>query len=136
MKEMVEFGTHRAWVEGDVMRVVEQGLVSLSEIQTLMALIKRWQKEYGIQYALLDVRRMLPFEPEVKKWLMHEFKTIRLRAVVGIGASATVRIMTSLGEQAMDLLGYKDRTMIVSLRTEAEALAWIEADRKKHRERR
>lgn len=134
MKDLVEFGTHRAWVEGDVARVVEQGLVSLSEIQTLVALIKRWQKEYGIQYALLDVRRMLPFEPEVKKWLMHEFKTIRLRAVVGIGASATVRVMTTLGEQAMDLLGYKDRTSIVSLRTEAEALAWIEADRKKRRE--
>lgn len=131
MKEAIEIGAHRAWVEGDVMRVVEQGLVSLAEMQVIVGLLRRWQAEKGVHYALIDIRRLLPMEPDVKKYLMQEFKTIRMRGVVGIGASPVVRMTTNLIVKALETLGYRGVT-VISVRDEAEGLAWIEQDRMRH----
>ncbi len=131
MKDAIEIGAHRAWVEGDVMRLIEQGLVSLSEMKVIVGLLRRWQAEKGVQYALIDIRRLLPMEPEVKKYLTHEFKTIRLRAVLGIGASPVVRMTTNLIVKALETLGYQG-VPVITVRDEAEGLAWIEQDRMRH----
>ena len=134
MNEVTKIGAHRVSLEGDTMRVVFQGLVSLPEIQAIVAVLTRWQQERkGIQYLFYDASRLLPFEPDVKRWVMNDFKGPPLRGVLVVGASPTLRVMMTVVLKTLELVRQKLERPIILLKTEADALAWIEADRKKLR---
>lgn len=50
------------------------------------------------------------------------------------GASPVVRIMATMVDRAVRLLGHRQTMVFLLLKTEEEALAWIEADRKNLRD--
>lgn len=127
--DIVSFGMHRAWVEGDIVRVVLQGLLTVTEIKTLLELIKRWKEERGINYVLYDVKRLLPPEPEVRRWMTKEFKIIALRGALVVGASPVLRLVSAALQQAISLVGRQADSPLMMLKNEEEALAWIAKDR-------
>ncbi len=134
MKDAIAIGAHLVGVEADVVRVEHHGLLSLSEIQKTFELVSQWQKERGVQYMIVDMQRMAPLEPEVRKWIAQNAKTLSLRAMLAVGASPVVRIMATMVDRAVKILWHKHTMVFLLLKTEEEALAWIEADRKKPRD--
>lgn len=79
------------------------------------------------------MRRLLPFEGDVRKYILKESRTLRFRGFIGIGASPAVRIMSNIITEAIKPLGLIEGSVHL-VKTEAEAWAWIEEDRKKNQE--
>lgn len=129
MAETVHVGTHRAWIEGDVMRVTHAGPISLAEMQELHRFLERWYEERGVRYLMMDIRAMPPPEPEVRKWMAQPKKSAPVRAVIAVGASPAVRVISTLMRKAMELLGNRSETPFLMMKSEEEAFAWIENDR-------
>lgn len=129
MAETVHVGTHRAWIEGDVMRVTHAGPISLAEMQELHRFLERWYEERGVRYLMMDIRAMPPPEPEVRKWMAQPKKSAPVRAVIAVGASPAVRVISTLMRKAMELLGNRSATPFLMMKSEEEAFAWIENDR-------
>lgn len=129
MNNSVAIGNHNAWRDGDVMRVALRGLITIPELQTLHDLIKRWREEHNVQYAIYDMRHMLPLEPHVRKWITQNFQTGVWRANLLLGASPVVRLLITALQEAMALAGTRSESPVVMAKTEEQALAWIEQDR-------
>ncbi len=132
MNELIAFGGHRMWVDGDVARVTHEGLVSLRDAQTAYNQLVRWHNEGKIQYLLVDMRRMLPYEPAVRRWLAMEAPPLLLRGTAMVGMTTSVRVVLSLLERALALVGKSLPSNLHAANSIDEAKAWFEQDRKKH----
>ena len=129
MHDSIMVGAHRAWVEGDVMRVVHVGPVTIPELEVLYRQLGVWNEERGVWYLLIDIQAMPPPEPEVRKWMAKPKSSAPIRAVLAVGASPAVRVISTLLTKAMELLGNKPGTPFMMMKSEAEAQAWIQSDR-------
>lgn len=129
MPKRIQVGEHRTWIEGDVMRVIRDGPVNLAEMQELHRLLDHWHLERGVNYLLMDIRGMPPPEPEVRKWMAQPKNAAPIRAVIAVGASPAVRAISTLMRKAMELVGHRARTPFLMMKSDEEALAWIENDR-------
>lgn len=133
MNEVIEFGAHRMWLEGDVARIAHEGLVSLAEAQLAYSQVVRWHKGGKVQYLLVDMSRMLPYEPAVRRWLAMDAPPLILRGIAMVGMNTSLRIVISLLNRALSLVGKSLPATVFAANSVEEAKAWFDQDRKKHR---
>lgn len=133
MKETIAIGAHRIWVEGDVARVLLQGLVTKAELSKVLEQLERAHREAGADYIIYDATRVLPLEIEVRKWAAKEFPELKYRVTCVYGASAVIRITITAIQSAAAALGRIPKMPLKMVKSEKEALTLIGEDRSKRR---
>lgn len=136
MSEPIVFGAHQAWRDGDILWVVHTGKVSTSDLAIVFKLFEDWHAAHGVRYLLIDMHKMEPLTTETRQWLVGQVKHVPVRAVLALGMSRPMRVITVLINRAMEMLWKRPATPMVSCRSEAEARAWLEEDRRRAAEER
>ncbi len=126
MADWGRVGKHSFCVEGDTFVTVNEGPISLAEMQTLMSKIEHAVENKGVRYYLMNLVRAEAPAPEARKW-MAQNPYQGIDAVAGYGASRTLRVLSDLMRRAMELLDRgKNRTPFRLFGTEAEARAFLD----------
>lgn len=118
-------GKHRVQIDGDIFISINDGPVSLHEMQTITSQLRDAVETVGVRFYLLDLKRAEAPSPEARRW-MTQNPYNGTKAVAGYGASRTLRILSDLMRRAMDLLGSKERSQFRLFETEAEARAFFD----------
>lgn len=129
MAEWAYVGKHRMRVDGDIFVTINEGPVSLKEMQIITAHLKLTVDNNGVRFLLMDLARADAPSPEARRW-MTQNPYQGIDAVAGHGASRALRFMSDLMRRAMDLLNKARRTPFRLFDTEAEARAYFETLRK------
>ncbi len=125
MADWGNVGKHRFCVDGDTFVTFNDGPVSLAEMRTLMSKIEQAVQNDGVRYYMMNLARAEAPSPEARRW-MAQNPYQGITAVVGYGASRTLRIVSDLMRRAMELLDRdKNRTPFRLFETEAEARAFL-----------
>lgn len=127
-----KIGEHTIIDEGDVIACYYKGPVSLEEIQAVHDILDAALAAHKSVYQMIDFRTVPIPSAEVRRWIANWAQTRSLRAVVSFGASAPLRLIMNLLQNAIRLIkGHAPQTVL--LRTEQDARAFIEEDRKQLR---
>jgi hypothetical protein len=119
-------GKHRCRIEDDVFVSINDGPVSLVEMQTMMGQIEAAVQNQGVRFYLMDLTRSEAPSPEARRW-MSQNPYQGIEAVAGYGASRTVRLLSDLMRRAMNALHRSpSRTSFRLFETEAEARAHLQ----------
>lgn len=128
MSEWGYVGKHRCRIEGDLFVSINDGPVSLVEMQTMMRQIDTAVQTQGVRFFLMDLTRADAPSPEARRW-MAQNPYEGIEAVAGYGASRTLRFLSDLMRRAMDALhrsGHR-RASFRLFGTEAEARTHLDA---------
>lgn len=129
MVDWIFVSRHRLRVEGDVLFIVYDGEMTIEDYRTLHLLLDEAISHHGVRYQLMDLRRIEPLSPDVRREMAKVHSRSPIRAVASFGASASMRVVANLLGRAMELLGFKSRVRFILFKTEEEARAWIDGDR-------
>lgn len=125
-------GLHQLVIEQDIVLVRLRGDCNLSDAKQicdeLVALIGRW----GRVYLLHDLTLAGSIPPESRRFLADWNKLYTLGGVANFGGSAAVRMVTLLLMNAYRLIR-SGGTPLTYVGSEAEARAWIAAQRQRDR---
>lgn len=130
MVEWGNIGKHRVRIDGDVFESVNEGAISLKEMQAMMEQIHHGVEYRGVRFLLMNLAKAEAPSPETRRWMtQNPYRGIN--AVAGYGASRTLRLMSDLMRKAMSLLNpTAQRTPFRLFETEAEARAFFDTLRK------
>lgn len=128
MGEWGYVGKHRCRIDGDIFVSINDGPVSLVEMQTMMRQIEVAVRERGVRFFLMDLARAEAPSPEARRW-MSQNPYQGIEAVAGYGASRTLRFLSDLMRRAMDALhgSARRRAPFRLFETEADARAHFDA---------
>ena len=127
MGEWSYVGKHRCRIENDMFVSINDGPVSLVEMQTMMTQIDEAVTKHGVRFYLMDLHRAEPPSPEARRW-MSQNPYQGIEAVAGHGASRTLRFLSDLMRRALEAL-HRSPSKLASFRlfaTEADARAHLE----------
>jgi hypothetical protein len=127
MGEWGYVGKHRCRIEGDLFVSINDGPVSLAEMQTMMGQIEAAVQNQGVRFFLMDLTRAEAPSPEARRWMsLNPYQGIE--AVAGYGASRTLRFLSDLMRRAMNALHRSEsrRAPFRLFETEAEARAHLQ----------
>jgi hypothetical protein len=103
MGEWGRIGKHRFCIEGDIFVSINEGPVSLEEMQAMMSILHCAVENDGVRYFLMNLTRAEAPSPEARRWMtQNPYRGIE--ATAGYGASRTLRILSDLMRRAMELL--------------------------------
>lgn len=131
MGEWGYVGKHRCRIEDDMFVAINDGPVSLREMQTMMGQIETAVETQGVRFFLMDLTRAEAPSPEARRWMsLKPYEGIE--AVAGYGASRTLRFLSDLMRRALDALhgSSKKRTPFRLFDSEAAARAHLDSLRK------
>lgn len=130
MSDWQHVGKHHFRIEEDIFVTINDGPISLVEMQTMMGEIQRAVEQRGVRFYLMNLARAEAPSPEARRW-MAQSPYEGIQAVAGFGASRTLRFLSDLMRRAMDLLNpTKRRTPFRLFETEADARAYFDTLRK------
>ncbi len=125
MGEWDRIGKHRFRIEGDIFVSINEGPISLADMQAMMSKIEHAVENNGVRYYLMNLARAEAPSPEARRW-MAQNPYEGIHATAGFGASRTLRILSDLMRRAMGLLDRdKNRTPFRLFETEVEARAFF-----------
>jgi hypothetical protein len=123
-------GTHQACVEGDVVKLKWIGDLEAADIRELIPLMDATIAEHSRVFVIVDSRRAGRAGPDIRAAAAHWPNYGRVAGLAYIGASLTVRVLTSLTLGARKLLGGKLPGPTRFVDTEEQAYACIEGMRR------
>jgi hypothetical protein len=124
-------GKHRYRIEGDVFVSINDGPISLTEMQTMMGQVQTAVETRGVRFFLMDLTRAEAPSAEARRW-MAQNRYEGIEATAGYGASRTLRVLSDLMRRALDVLhgSSQKRAPFRLFETEAQARAFFDELRK------
>jgi hypothetical protein len=123
-------GAHQLLLEPDVILIRQHGDYHLSDAHQVADEINAIQRRYGQMFMIIDQTQAGTTPPESRRFLAEWNKQNALRGVAIFGGSPTVRALATLITTAIRLFR-SDSSPLVFTANEAEARAWIDAQRTK-----
>ena len=113
------------WEPPDIGCVIYHGDLDGPTTADLSEAGRRFTKGRPYVFLLVDVSKLGKVSAEARRGSATGGKDINLRGVAVVGASATLRVISSLVTRAVDLLNGNTDNPTRFFQTEAEARAWI-----------
>lgn len=115
---------------GDLMRMTLDGPVTISDLDGLRAVMTAAQEEGGRCFLVADMSGCTGIEPDARKYIVEWSRqgTQTMSGVAAYGMSFGMRTVVSLTMAAIRFLGML-RSPVAFVKTEAEALQWVESQR-------
>lgn len=124
-----KLGTHRFYVEGDVIFTELHGDFGRDEIHLLWDLVVRVEQEHGHVFRVFDARDGLSMTPEARQYINDRKKEHAPRGPdVIVGANIAMRTLVTLIQHAARLLKLK-QAPVLFLRSLDEVPPALEAQR-------
>jgi hypothetical protein len=130
MEKEKPVGPHLVRVDGDTVLTRWIGAPELEHVRCIHQQFEEVLVAHGRLFVINDMRQSGLPSAQARKWIAEWGATHPVAAVVNIGASLPVRALQSLLIRAAGLLGKKPSIEVVHCRSEAEALAWLDARRR------
>lgn len=136
MKQVLHIGQHILEVDGDLVRWEAHGVCELADLQRIIEVGEGLAAIYGRYYSIIDAREGITVTPEARRynaeWERAHGGPKALTVI--FGANALLRGMVALVNRAAQLvLGRSPEVIFV--KTEAEALAVVQRERERARQR-
>lgn len=127
--EVVHIGPHRIVCGPDLYFAEFVGDLRAEHMPELNAVGNRYVRQNGYKLILVDATRAGTMTPEARRMNIDNLrKNPGLSATAVFGTSMVTRTMVTLLFKAMDLLSGREAT-VAFFKTEAEARAWLDAQR-------
>jgi hypothetical protein len=128
--QVVTIGRHPYSLTGDTLHIHFDGTISVSDLEALRAVITSLLEQAGHSFVIGDMARSTGLDPDARKYLGEWSKQQSGKNSLSVtyGLSFATRTMITLAVNAMKLLGKQDINVVL-VKTEAEALAWVEEQR-------
>lgn len=129
----IQIGPHRFWCVGDLSVVEVVGDLDASHVTVMQQVTRPLFDEYGYTLTLVDASKAGTMTPEARRASAVYQRLNSIPGAVGIfGVSALAGVLVSLYSRAIALFATRERETAM-FRTEAEARAWLDAQRLKLR---
>lgn len=132
-EDALAIGPHRFWCAGDLSVVEVVGDVEAAHVASMQQASRPLFEEYGYTLTLVDARQAGTMTPEARRASAVYQRLHSVPGAVGIfGVSALIGALVALYTRAIALFSTRERVTAM-FQTEAEARAWLDAQRLKLR---
>lgn len=128
--EQVQIGPHVTLITNDVMHNTLRGDLILADLQELLQIVERVRAQRGMIFLLTDTRQLGTIEPAARQYGVKWARTHTVEGSAIYGAGLMARALITLIERAITLVR-AHHAPTVFFATEAQARAWIDAQRQK-----
>jgi hypothetical protein len=129
-KMVTPIGPHLVETEGDVILVRLHGSFTLEHMKHWCQLADQVIAEHGQLFTISDFTAGGDFPPDSRRYATNHWQnTVYVRGTAMFGAGLVATVLISMMQRATALLR-KHSIPMVSLKTEAEARAWVQEQRK------
>lgn len=123
-------GTHRVCVLGDTVLTRYIGVPEREQVMVIHGYFDRVLAEHGRLFVINDMRRTGIPPADARRWMAEWARTHVVTGIANFGASLPIRMLQSLLLHAAALIGSRPEIPTVNLGDEAEAFAWVAAQRR------
>jgi hypothetical protein len=123
-------GSHRVLVDGDTVLTRYVGVPELVHLREIHQHFDRVLVEHGRLFIINDMSHSGVPPTEARRWIADWARTRRVSGIANFGASLPIRMLQSLVLNAARLVGSHPMGNIVNTAGEAEAFAWVAAQRR------
>lgn len=129
LRESTAVGQHLMEREKDLSSIRLRGNLSLEEAQVFHAMVERSLETYGRAYVLVDASEAGLISATTRRWIARWNQEHLVSGVAIYGGSLVARTLLTLLLNAIMLMG-RQNFPAVFVRTEADARAWLTAQRR------
>lgn len=126
----IQTGSHTVRVEGDIVFVKRSGETDLIHARAMCEAMSEVLKKYRRGFRLFDLNAAGGFGHDARAWVGEWEKKHQVTALAGFGGSLEIRSMTKLIASAVRTYPGREAFKAAFYDTEAEARAWLEAERR------
>ena len=130
MDGKLHFGKHWMRLEGDILYCKYTGLISVPDVRESMQLLDKMLVPGRTYYIIADVADVTGMEAEARRISTEWFATHNIGGAVNFGAGAVTRAIAALILSMLRLL-HRNHMSSEFVKTEEEARAWVEAQRRR-----
>lgn len=131
MADEQTIGAHQLRIEGDTLLIRWIGIPQLEDVRSIGHQLELLLAEHGRLFIINDMRQSGLPSAKARQWLAKWALNLPITAIINFGTSLPIRALQSLIFRASMLLGNQSKVEIVHCSSEAEALAWVAARRRK-----